>query len=330
MLMAVDTNGNGAAAPHEQEKMNGNNHEEPYRVMVSAKFVVTSLLASMLLAFAVGKAARLVLLEGPRNALLQHSRLTSLRDRPDYHEGYARPLPSLTVKKGKKLPRSRYTSRITDTTMSVSSSTYLNTDRDPDNREGGDARHCHVKEDGEQECSVVEEDEDEEEEEEDDRQPNPSGEHLMVDIKHVSAAFLNSEQRLAQAMVDLVEEADLTLLSYHCHGLTPAGVSCVGVLLQNYVSFHTWPVEGVITFDLCVGGNIPILPVLPAIKRLFGVPRAPSEPGQMMEEPQMRWAHKLRGFRPRPDRYTSLFSATDLGNYVLGDMCSVMKNEVSE
>ena len=322
--------------------MNGNNHEEPlrpYKVMVSAKFIATSLLAAMLLAFAVGRAARhsLVLLQEQQ---VHSDRLLSLRDRPDYYEGYARQLPSLLVKKGKKLPKTRYTSKNFDTSMSVSSSSWLNTDRDASNLGGGDARACWIKSDGEETCSEVEDEvdneedevdnEEEEEDDEEESEPNPSAEHLMVDIKHVDTAFLDSEQRLAQAMVDLVNEADLTLLSYHCHGLTPAGVSCVGVLLQNYVSFHTWPVEGVITFDLLVGGNIPILETLPAIKRLFGVPRTLSQPGQVVELPEMRWAFKLRGFRPHSDRYTALFSATDLGGYILGDMGSVLKEEVSE
>jgi len=303
------TNGNGATAPL-LEKMNGNNHEvasRPYKVLVSMKFVVMSLLASMLLAFAVGKAARHVLLGGPRN----HSHLVRSDD-------YA--FPSLTIKEGKMLPKTRYTSKNFDTSMSASSSSWLNTDRDANHRVVGDARECHAKENGNEHCSK-----EEEEEEEDDDDEHPSGEHLMVDIKHVSMAFLNSEQRLAQAMVDLVQEADLTLLSYHCHGLTPAGVSCVGVLLQNYVSFHTWPVEGVITFDLCVGGNIPILPLLPSIKRLFGVPRALP----ITQEPEMRWAFMLRGFR-EPNSYTSVLSSTDLAVSVLLELGTVMKRQVSE
>lgn len=226
------------------------------------------------------------------------------------------------------MPKTRYTSKNFDTSKSTSSSNWLNTERD--DTIVADARQCFVRENGEKECFIEEEDDDDEEEE-GEREDNPSGEHLMVDIKHVSMAFLNSEQRLAQAMVDLVNEAGLTLLSYHCHGLHPAGVSCVGVLLQNYVSFHTWPMEGVITFDLCVGGNIPLLPVLPAIKRLFGVPRVPGEPGSIMNEPEMRWAHKLRGYRPRPDSYTTIFGGkSDLSSWLLGDFDSVMKEEVSE
>ena len=75
----------------------------------------------------------------------------------------------------------------------------------------------------------------------------PAGQHLLVDIKSVDGTFLNSEDRLARAMVDLIEMSGLTMLSYHCHGLEPVGVSCVGVLLESHISFHTWPIPGVIT-----------------------------------------------------------------------------------
>jgi hypothetical protein len=65
--------------------------------------------------------------------------------------------------------------------------------------------------------------------------------HLLVDIKGIEADFLDSEVRLAKAMVDTVNNAGLTMLSYHCHKLIPKGVSCVGVLLESHISFHTWP-----------------------------------------------------------------------------------------
>ncbi len=44
----------------------------------------------------------------------------------------------------------------------------------------------------------------------------PAGQHLLVDIKNVDPIFLNSEERLAEAMIKLVDESKLTLLSYHC------------------------------------------------------------------------------------------------------------------
>ncbi|OEU21352.1 S-adenosylmethionine decarboxylase, partial [Fragilariopsis cylindrus CCMP1102] len=80
------------------------------------------------------------------------------------------------------------------------------------------------------------------------------GQHLLIDIENVDSAFLNSEERLANAMLDLINECGLTLLSYHCHKMVPMGVSCAGVLLESHVSFHTWPTEGVITIDLFTCG----------------------------------------------------------------------------
>jgi len=64
---------------------------------------------------------------------------------------------------------------------------------------------------------------------------SPSGQHLLVDMIGIEAAFLDSEERLADAMVRTVHEAGLTMLSYHCHKLDPAGISCVGVLLESHI-----------------------------------------------------------------------------------------------
>jgi len=70
-------------------------------------------------------------------------------------------------------------------------------------------------------------------------------------------------------------------------------VSCVGVLLESHVAFHTWPMEGVISMDLFTCGSGKLIPTLPSIQQLFGV-RAKEEE---VEEPTMMWSHKLRGFR---------------------------------
>jgi S-adenosylmethionine decarboxylase proenzyme len=111
-----------------------------------------------------------------------------------------------------------------------------------------------------------------------------------VDIKGIEADFLDAEARLSKAMVDTVVAAGLTMLSYHCHSLVPKGVSCVGVLLESHISFHTWPDEGVITLDLFTCGSNPLLGVVKTIKELFGIPRAG-------EKIVMQWSHELRGFR---------------------------------
>ena len=152
----------------------------------------------------------------------------------------------------------------------------------------------------------------------DDEEHLPAGQHLLVDIKNVDSTFLNSESRLADAMVEVVELSELTLLSYHCHALIPKGVSCVGVLLESHVSFHTWPDEGVITLDLFTCGTGLLVPVVPTIERLFGVPMAGAgeyvdhKTGKILTKkrnyvpleedyiptPHMVWSHRMRGFTP--------------------------------
>ncbi len=163
----------------------------------------------------------------------------------------------------------------------------------------------------------------------------PAGQHLLVDIKNVSAKFLNSEERLARAMVDTVKSAGLTLLSYHCHSLVPAGVSCVGVLLESHISFHTWPEEGVITLDLFTCGEKPLLPIVPELERLFGVPRSEDREGGETngedEEIVTMWSHELRGFRdnsPIPSKTNYMQSSSDLASYVFSPLDLYLKKQI--
>ena len=165
----------------------------------------------------------------------------------------------------------------------------------------------------------------------------PQGQHLLVDIKNVSAKFLNSEERLAQAMVDTVKKAGLTLLSYHCHSLVPAGVSCVGVLLESHISFHTWPEEGVITLDLFTCGEKPLLPIIPVLEELFGVPRKEDREGDEGEGDDdgekvvTLWSHELRGFRngmAYPTKENYLHSSSDLAQDIFSPLDLYMKEKV--
>lgn len=117
-------------------------------------------------------------------------------------------------------------------------------------------------------------------------QHNPSGQHLLVDIANVEPAFLDSEEKLTNAMVQTVEESRLTILSYHCHKMSPTGVSCVGVLMDGHISFHTWPEEGVITLDLFTSAATPLLPdATHSVERFFGIPRSRDE------GVRVRWSH---------------------------------------
>jgi S-adenosylmethionine decarboxylase proenzyme len=143
----------------------------------------------------------------------------------------------------------------------------------------------------------------------------PAGQHLLLDFQFIDGEFLNSEVRLAHAMIQLVQECGLTLLSYHCHKLNPAGVSCAGVLLESHVAFHTWPEQhGVISLDLFTCGSNSLLPVVPIAQKLF------SAPGSKDRQPRMRWAHNLRGFRDEDEDEVQACALGDMFVFPVGAM----------
>lgn len=150
----------------------------------------------------------------------------------------------------------------------------------------------------------------------------PAGQHLLVDMEGIDSEFLNSEERLSKAMLEVVVESGLTLLSYHCHALIPSGVSCVGVLLESHISFHTWPTDGVITLDLFTCGSKPLLPAVQTMERLFGI----AAEGAKVRS---RWSHELRGFRSEEARKKNyLDGSSDLSIWVLSPLEMYSKDQI--
>lgn len=311
-----------------------------YTIRLSFKFVCLSLALTFLVAFVSGYAARKVLIQ--RIVAIQPQQLPELTAVPQQQDAAATvTLPPPKVRDDKEVPSTYYSAKITNTTASASAHTML-LEKKPGTKPTATTpstwKECVVDENYEaqgQSCQVSKEtsakyddNHDTDEDDEDDEAPHlPAGQHLLVDIKNVNRDFLNSEQRLAQAMVDVVWESDLTLLSYHCHSLFPIGVSCVGVLLESHISFHTWPENGVITLDLFTCGSGLLLPILPLIERLFAIPEEPTE-DQSTEPPIMIWIHKLRGFRPQNDATSRFLGQSDLATDILGVMDLDMKKQV--
>ena len=129
-------------------------------------------------------------------------------------------------------------------------------------------------------------------------------------------------------MVDTITESGLTLLSYHCHKLIPKGVSCVGVLMESHISFHTWPDEGVITLDLFTCGSKPLIPAVQTIQDLFGIPASGKK-----EAIQLQWSHELRGFRHKKEEgtasnYAVLDHSSDLAQMIWSPIDCVVKDQV--
>jgi len=297
---------------------NGASNDEtpdPYKVKVSLRFIVLSILSCWLSSFAVGRVARQLLIVGPQERLLelqykleQHELALAQKLEKESKDVMQLPNPTL---KNKPIPKTIYTAMNFDTALSatINSRFVVSEEVVEDEDEGV----CRMSMSGKDECSakkVVEPIIDE--------GPHyPAGQHLLMDIRNVEEAFLASEERLAKAMLKVVGNCGLTLLSYHCHGLAPAGVSCVGVLLESHVSFHTWPAEGVVTLDLFTCGAQSLLPIVETVEKLFGIPR--NEDG-----PETVWAYKVRGYGEETDA-----ELADLFTFPIGTMTEYKKELVS-
>lgn len=302
---------------------------DQYEVVVAKKFVVLSLLSSVLLAFLVGRTARVMILVDPR-VVHGGSSLDASFAAPPFSPMAI--LPDPVLKAGKTAPPTQYLSKTFDTTMSASTqSRWIVTEEGKQQCANvpGQSQECPAPpsdaltdtsasddDDDERQFKVVEDDDGYGKEEH-----LPAGQHLLMDIEDVDSGFLNSEQRLATAMLDLVDKCGLTLLSYHCHKLKPNGVSCAGVLLESHVSFHTWPLQGVITLDLYTCGPNSLLPLVPLVEKLFAVPQENKE-----TKPKAVWAHKIRGF---PDEIEEeIAQISDMQWFPVGRMID-FKTEVS-
>lgn len=289
---------NAVTVPFLRSTLKGRSN--PYELKVTKQFLVQTILASTLVAHLVGRFCGKLLLEKVSYSVLsnQHDQILQ------------KSLPRIFFRPGKQVPSSVYTTKTFDNGILHS----LDSSLAHPEYSGSFVAHGHVDREGENGVLM----------EVDSlmgaTKHDPSGQHLLIDIKNVDAAFLNSEERLASAMIDIVALSDLTLLSYHCHTMQPIGVSCVGVLLESHISIHTWPLHGVIIFDLFTCGSKSLLPLLPSIKERFAIPKRSD--GEV-EAPIVVWSHKKRGFRE-----TTRKNYVDLDHFTLGWRDFELKNLV--
>jgi len=321
-------------------------------VTLSLKFITGVLLLTSAVAYTVGSVACVVLLAkfdtfeqyGPDAQSITIPDCVPVEEKST---STSHQLPAPIILPGKEVPFTTYTSKSFQV-AGVSSSDTVHIDRRTDTNNDEKCAQDEQTAEEKNMSAYFEDDDlainDYSHNDDSDGLHLPAGQHLLVDLKNVDSEFLNDETRLAEAMIELTTESKLTLLSYHCHGLVPMGVSCAGVLLESHVAFHTWPDEGVITMDLFTCGGNPLIPILPTIQRLFGVPQEPNAHDENLllwddsavqleayDEPEMVWSHKLRGFR---EGFAAGYSAQrnpldqDLGRYILGSMKLEMKEEI--
>jgi spermidine synthase len=300
----VMQNGTHHATQEEEEIKRVEQQHAPFRVEVTFRFLFLSIASSIVLAFSVGSLCRRILLGKLTSSEIIGESVAAVS------QAVHASLPPLFFKEGKKVPSFVYTEKIfLDHGISVTSDTLIARRRSTGTTSFEVVDPAEITEANFTDNKEVHE---------------PAGQHLLVDIENVDGVFLNSVKRLAHAMVDLVKKSGLTMLSYHCHHMEPIGVSCVGVLLESHVSFHTWPIPGVITLDLFTCGPNSLLPLLPTIEKLFAI----SKRSGLMdddEKPNMVWAYKKRGFREEQCKPEE----TDLNQFTLGWMEYDLKNLVS-
>lgn len=335
-----------------------------FRLHLSPRFLIISFLSATAFAFVVGRVCRQILLSDLELRIHHFNNQNKILE-PQYHQqqDFASPysssstyesdkskkwgqrvmLPQPILDPDKNIPHTVYTSKQFDTGLATKSNSILA--RRPNyflqgielNVDGSllpansNLFSRERKDDDDDKTNLGDDDNFIPEAPEEIHEP--SGQHLLVDIERVDANFLNSESRLAQAMMTLIETSGLTLLSYHCHALVPMGVSCVGVLLESHVSFHTWPIPGVITLDLFTCGNKPLEPLLPVIQDLFAIPRQPSllaedAINETIDPPHTQWAYKKRGFR-RTSEADNNPEEVELSQFVLGVMDLELKEHVA-
>jgi len=97
--------------------------------------------------------------------------------------------------------------------------------------------------------------------------------------------------------------------------------------LESHVSFHTCPIQGVIMLDIFTCGPNPLLPLIPMIQELFGVPRTPTQENETVKQPRTLWAHKKRGFRTGEEKFNP--ESVDLDHFLLGFLWIERKTQIA-
>ena len=201
---------------HNNEKQktfdNSTESHQQHTIYFNPVVLFGSFISFAAIAFYAGVIIRILMLSNSATQLngSTQTRNLSLSVATDWKN--VKQLPPPTVIPGKEVPPTTYTSKHFGVEGSRQSYD-LHLDRS----------------DGEYECELFgvdvrdkdspEDSSDDEEDDIDDLMEGlhlPAGQHLLVDMKNVDPIFLNSEERLAEAMIQLVDESKLTLLSYHC------------------------------------------------------------------------------------------------------------------
>jgi S-adenosylmethionine/arginine decarboxylase-like enzyme len=101
----------------------------------------------------------------------------------------------------------------------------------------------------------------------------PCFQQLVVELEHVRKVFLDSRELLEISMVELAQQLNLSLLTYHCQASIPSNeVSCFGVLTKGHISVQTWPQRGLLHVHIFAPGVYSLMGAVSEVIEIFGIP----------------------------------------------------------
>ncbi len=116
---------------------------------------------------------------------------------------------------------------------------------------------------------------------------------ILVDLKNVDSAFLESESVLENGLVKFMEKLGITVFTYECHQrFYGKGVSCVGHAEQAFVSLDTWPSAGLLSLNVLSNVHDSLGSFVPIASEIFASPTASPANG-----PSLTWLLKRRGVK---------------------------------
>jgi S-adenosylmethionine/arginine decarboxylase-like enzyme len=265
-----------------------------YEMTVPKKTAPLILLSSFILAFNLGRVSRSFLI-APGAPTFSEDRLKLLGK-----------LPVPTLKEGIKITDSRIYNTSKSSQWIIAEETA-----------------CVAEKQESREADVDEETVDEEDFE--DEEGLSKGQQLMLDFKYVSKKFLDSAERLTKAMIEVLKENDLDLLSYHCYKLEPEGINCQFALLKGRVSFTTWPRNGVMAMDIFLLSSSDedkklSISIMPSFEKTFSIAENRKKPADMY------WILKQRGFNEGDSSEGDILASSDMDHWPLASACTYKKH----
>ena len=113
------------------------------------------------------------------------------------------------------------------------------------------------------------------------------GRHLVLELW--GCRNLNSPDAVEQALRDMVEACDMTLLDLRVYPFEPIGVTGMAVVSESHINIHTWPEYGYAAVDIFTcGPRTNPSAAVPALREFFQPERIETMEmtrGILLEEP---------------------------------------------